>query len=87
MPQKVCAYTGTTDEKNIGYGLIKTALSSIATYAIYPLQDLLFCGDEGRMNTPGKAAGNWSWRFRAQDLKPEYADTLRELTLLYGRFD
>lgn len=39
------------------------------------------------MNTPGKAAGNWSWRFRAQDLKPEYADTLRELTLLYGRFD
>ena len=85
--KKVCAYTGTTDEKNIGYGLIKAALSSIATYAIYPLQDLLFCGDEGRMNTPGKAAGNWSWRFRAQDLKPEYADTLRELTLLYGRFD
>ena len=85
--KKVCAYTGTTDEKDIGYGLIKAALSSIATYAIYPLQDLLFCGDEGRMNTPGKAAGNWSWRFRAQDLKPEYADTLRELTLLYGRFD
>lgn len=85
--KKVCAYTGTTDEKKIGYGLIKAALSSIATYAIYPLQDLLFCGDEGRMNTPGKATGNWSWRFRAQDLKPEYADTLRELTLLYGHFD
>lgn len=29
--KKVCAYTGTTDEKNIGYGLIKAALSSIAT--------------------------------------------------------
>ena len=42
--------------------MIELALSSRARLAIVPLQDVLGLGSEARMNTPGTATGNWSWR-------------------------
>ena len=65
--------------------LIGTALASVAAYAIFPLQDVLCVGAEGRMNTPGIGAGNWSWRYQQSALKDELADELRGMTILYGR--
>ncbi len=82
--KKVLAYMNTT-EKNINMAFIRTAFSSIAAFAIFPLQDLLGIGKEGRMNTPGKAVGNWSWRYTKDMLTDELAKELKELTLLYGR--
>ncbi|MBO4404573.1 MAG: 4-alpha-glucanotransferase, partial [Treponema sp.] len=61
----VCDYLGlkdTADVKKITYSLISCALSSRAKYCIIPVQDFLCTGSEGRMNTPSKASGNWSWR-------------------------
>jgi len=46
--------------------LMGLAWSSIAALAIAPLQDLLNLGAEARMNIPGRASGNWRWRW-AQD--------------------
>ena len=66
--------------------LIGTALASVAAYAIFPLQDVLCVGAEGRMNTPGIGAGNWSWRYQQSALKGELADELRGMTILYGRY-
>jgi 4-alpha-glucanotransferase len=37
------------------------------------------------MNTPGRAEGNWTWRFAADALTPELARRLRESTERYGR--
>jgi 4-alpha-glucanotransferase len=82
--KKVLAYMNTTD-KDIHKAFIRTALGSIAAYTIFPLQDVLGIGKEGRMNTPGKAAGNWSWRYTKDDLTDDLAKELRALTLLYGR--
>ncbi|MBI6545620.1 MAG: 4-alpha-glucanotransferase [Cyanobacteria bacterium NC_groundwater_1444_Ag_S-0.65um_54_12] len=65
--------------------LIRLAMGSVADMAIVPLQDILSCGTEARMNMPGRAAGNWSWRLSATALKVESAERLRDLTLLYGR--
>jgi 4-alpha-glucanotransferase len=42
--------------------LMHLAWSSIAALTIAPLQDLLNLGAETRMNTPGRAEGNWRWR-------------------------
>ena len=42
------------------------ALESAADVAIVPLQDVLGLGDEARMNVPGIAGGNWSWRADAE---------------------
>jgi 4-alpha-glucanotransferase len=37
------------------------------------------------MNTPGRAAGNWSWRYTPDRLSQPVTDRLRTLTTLYGR--
>jgi 4-alpha-glucanotransferase len=65
--------------------LIRLALMSVAHIAIVPLQDVLGVGSEGRMNTPGRASGNWGWRFTQSMLTPGLASRLRELTETSGR--
>ena len=73
------------DGSDIAWDLIRLALSSVADTAIVPLQDVLARGNEARMNFPGKADGNWAWRYSADQLTAWHADRLAELTILYGR--
>lgn len=75
-----------TDGAGIGLEFIRTCLSTIAVYAIFPLQDLLEIGKEGRMNCPGVAAGNWNWRYHTGVLSDTLAKNLKELSQLYGRY-
>jgi 4-alpha-glucanotransferase len=56
------------------------ACSSRARLAISPLQDVLGLGSEARMNTPGRAEGNWRWRYRREALTDELAARLQDLT-------
>ena len=60
--------------------LIRLAWSSTAALAIAPLQDLLNLGSEARMNVPGRAEGNWSWRAAEEMLSDPAFEALRELT-------
>lgn len=82
---KVCRYMN-SDGTLVSTDFIRTCMGTIAAYAIYPLQDALCLGKEGRMNTPGVASGNWEWRYEPQDLTDELADELRGLAHLYGRY-
>jgi 4-alpha-glucanotransferase len=56
------------------------AWSSPAAVAIAPLQDLLNLGAEARMNVPGCADGNWSWRCTEELLSAADFHWLRDLT-------
>ena len=60
------------------FDFISLALESRASLAIVPMQDYLGLPDEeGRMNTPSRAEGNWTYR-----LSPRYATSaLRERIL------
>jgi 4-alpha-glucanotransferase len=86
-------YTGTHDNDTaaafLGNGrhwqLIEQALSSRARLAIVPAQDVLGLGSEARMNKPGRARGNWSWRLRHGALTEELAARLRQATRAAGR--
>jgi 4-alpha-glucanotransferase len=73
------------DPSDPSWSLIGAAWSSRAALAVAPLQDVLDLGPEARMNLPGTDAGNWQWRFAADDLTPERAERLRELTEHSGR--
>ena len=42
--------------------LIRAALGSVGELAVIPVQDVLALGSEARLNTPGTASGNWTWR-------------------------
>ena len=82
---KVTEYLNIHAGELVSQSFIRACLSSVAAYAIFPLQDLLNCGKDGRMNVPGVAGGNWDWRFEDGLLTEELAGRLKELSLLYGR--
>lgn len=71
--------------EEIAWEMIRAAMASVADTAIIPLQDILSMGNDARMNRPGIAAGNWSWRFPHGILTEKLAKRLHELTELYGR--
>jgi 4-alpha-glucanotransferase len=70
---------------DIAWDLIRTAWSSVADYAVAPLQDLLRLPTAARMNFPGRPAGNWTWRFTTGQVTPALVDRLGDLTGLYSR--
>ena len=81
---RVRRYLG-RDGGDIAWDFIRLAWASVAETAICPLQDVLTLGGKARMNFPGRASGNWTWRFREDELRSEFALRLREMTTLYGR--
>jgi 4-alpha-glucanotransferase len=72
-------------EQEGAWGLIRMAWASVADYALAPLQDVLNIGTEARMNLPGRASGNWAWRFTADQLRDDLLDRLADLTDVYWR--
>jgi 4-alpha-glucanotransferase len=60
--------------------LLRLAWSSVAALAIAPLQDILNLGNEARMNQPGRAEGNWRWRYTEDMLSESALQSLQELT-------
>ena len=73
------------DGNDIAWDFIRAAWASVADFAITPLQDVLNLGAEARMNTPGRPAGNWGWRFLPAQLHSGVLGRLAGLTELYGR--
>lgn len=80
----VRAYLGSSC-RDQPWELIRAALASVGSCCIVPLQDLLALGSEARMNTPGRAGGNWGWRYRPGDLGDDLQQRLGNLAALYGR--
>jgi 4-alpha-glucanotransferase len=74
-----------TDGQDIAWDLIRAASASVADTAIHPLQDVLGLGADCRMNLPGTGEGYWEWRFTWDQVRPEHAQRLRRLGVLYRR--
>ncbi len=71
---------GTISERLITY-----AWASVAEIAILPLQDLMLLDGSARMNVPGIATGNWSWRFRKNQLRKNHWEFIKKLNVRYNR--
>jgi 4-alpha-glucanotransferase len=67
------------------WDLIRLAWSSVADFALAPLQDVLSLGTEARMNLPGRPSGNWGWRYTEGMLTPAVLDRLTGMTDIYSR--
>jgi 4-alpha-glucanotransferase len=76
-----------SDGREIHWDFIRTALSSVADRAIFPMQDALGLGSEARMNVPASVENNWSWRMRAEQVTPELSARLLGLSRTYGRVE
>jgi 4-alpha-glucanotransferase len=82
--EKALAYSKTGGDE-IHWDFIESLLASDAGATLFPLQDVLGLGSEARMNVPGRGSGNWQWRFRWEDLRPDAIARLAEMTKRYGR--
>ena len=82
---KIFDYLGCICPQDIHWSFIRMAMSSIANFAIFPFQDILGLGSEAKMNTPGVAECNWSWRYNPQALSPNLGKRLKHLTCVYDR--
>ncbi|TVR00961.1 MAG: 4-alpha-glucanotransferase [Desulfovibrionales bacterium] len=57
------AYLGTScTPENVALTFVRMGMQSVADVVVFPLQDILGLGAESKMNVPGVANGNWSWR-------------------------
>lgn len=65
--------------------LVRAALMSVADTVILPFQDLLSLPSSARMNVPGRADGNWEWRFEWGMADRGLKEDTRCLLELYGR--
>ena len=74
-----------TDGSDIHWVMIRTLMASVADTVIFPLQDVLGVGSEGRMNLPGTSSGNWRWRYRAEELTIGIGTRLRRMVQTYDR--
>ncbi len=74
--------------QDVGWDFVRSSFASVANLAVIPLQDLFSLGSSARINSPGTSQGNWTWRYRAEQLRALHdgsASYLRQLTALYGR--
>ena len=81
---RVLDYLGRPGEP-MPWPVIRCALASVARLSVVPLQDVLALGSGHRMNTPGTSIGNWSWRFRWEQVPDTLAQRLAALVRMYGR--
>ena len=80
-------YFGLNENEGFAWGMLRGGMSSVADLFVAQMQDYLELGAESRMNTPGKAADNWTWRLRGGELTPALAERIAAMTRLYGRAD
>ena len=87
-PQEVVLaqrYLGLNEAEGFAWGMLRGGMSSVADLFVAQMQDYLELGAESRMNAPGKASGNWSWRLRGSELTAQLAEKIADMTRLYGR--
>lgn len=83
---KIMEYCGYEGDWNRCYdAVLRTMMASHAGLLILPVQDLLQFGKDTRLNTPGAADGNWSYRITREQLAALSTDKFLAWNRLYGR--
>lgn len=73
------------DGSRVSWEMIRGAWSSVAVFALAPLQDFLELDNSARMNYPGNPSGNWTWRMPGNALTEALKSRIKEINYLYSR--
>ncbi len=79
-----CGFTG-GDWGGASPLLLRTIFASVSDLAIIPIQDFLMYGSDTRINTPGVAKGNWSYRVTKEQLDNADKEFFKSLNRIYKR--
>jgi 4-alpha-glucanotransferase len=72
-------------DEPVPWSLVRLAMASTARLAVVPAQDLLGLDSGSRMNVPGSAEGNWSWRAEPGVFDQALTRQVRSLVEEYDR--
>ncbi len=64
---------------------LRAIFASVSDLAIIPIQDFLMYGSDTRINTPGVAKGNWSYRVTKEQLDNANKEFFKSLNRIYKR--
>ena len=64
---------------------LRAIFASVSDLAIIPIQDFLMYGSDTRINTPGVAKGNWSYRVTKEQLMNADREFFKSLNRIYKR--
>ena len=67
------------------WAMIRAAETSVARFCIIQLQDVLGLDSDCRMNTPSHPEGNWTWRYKPEQLTEDLAEKLADITEIADR--
>jgi len=85
--ERFCRECLVEEGQSIPWVLIELAMGSRANLAMVPMQDYLeLSNEEGRMNVPSVAHGNWSWRLDADYATDELKKKIIRVTHKNGRY-
>ncbi|MBZ0268655.1 4-alpha-glucanotransferase, partial [bacterium] len=73
------------DGSRIHWDFIRAAMLSVADTVILPVQDVLGLGNDTRMNCPGTAEANWTWRLAEGQWTDNVTADLAELVYATAR--
>ena len=83
---RIMEYCGYTGDWNACYdAILRTMFASHARLLILPVQDLLLFGKDTRLNTPGSADGNWSYRLTRAQMESLSPERFLHWNRLFGR--
>ncbi len=74
-----------SDGSDVAKRMIEAAFATEARLAMAPMQDYLGLGSKARLNTPGRAAGNWRWRMQGDAVTKTLSRRVRQWVKQSGR--
>lgn len=81
---KYCGFEG-ADWNKCYNSILRTMFASHAGLLMLPLQDILLYGSDTRLNTPGTAKGNWSFRITKEQIDKIDTNKFMSWNTLYAR--
>lgn len=84
--QYIADYLGAAHQSEVVDKVFRAAYGSVASVAIFQMQDVLKLDNQARMNTPGTVGLNWRWRMKPGQFGEDEISYLAKLVDIFGRF-
>ena len=84
--QYIADYLGAAHANEVVDKVFRAAYGSVASVAIFQMQDVLKLDNWARMNTPSTVGKNWRWRMTEGQFGDAEIEYLSKLVDIFGRF-
>lgn len=84
--QYIADYLGASHQSEVVDRVFRAAYGSVASVAIFQMQDVLKLDNWARMNTPSTVGENWRWRMKPGQFGENEVAYLAWLVDIFGRF-